>query len=53
VLKDGTLVGSTSATSMTVAPLHCARTHTFSVESVDATGSVSAPADVVATTLAC
>jgi hypothetical protein len=53
VLKDGTLVGRTTATNLTAAPLHCARAHTFSVESVDATGSVSAPADVVATTLAC
>ncbi len=53
VLKDGKLVGATAATTLTVAPLHCARAHTFSVESVDATGSVSAPADVDATTLAC
>ena len=43
----------TTATSFTVTPLHCARAHTFSVESVDATGSVSAPADVDATTLGC
>jgi N-acetyl-anhydromuramyl-L-alanine amidase AmpD len=53
VLKDGRLVGTTAATTLTVTPLHCARAHTFSVESVDATGSVSAPADVPATTLAC
>jgi N-acetyl-anhydromuramyl-L-alanine amidase AmpD len=53
VLKDGKLVGTTAATTLTVTPLHCARAHTFSVESVDATGSVSAPADVDATTLAC
>jgi hypothetical protein len=53
VLKDGKLVRTTTATTLTVSPLHCARAHTFSVESVDATGSVSAPADVDATTLAC
>jgi len=53
VLRDGKLVGSTTATTLTVTPLHCARAHTFSVESVDATGSLSAPADVDATTLAC
>jgi hypothetical protein len=53
VLKDGTLVGRTTAPHLTVSPLHCARAHTFSVESVDATGSVSALADVNATTLAC
>jgi hypothetical protein len=53
VLKDGKLVRTTTATSFTVTPLHCARAHTFSVESVDATGSVSAPADVDATTLGC
>jgi N-acetyl-anhydromuramyl-L-alanine amidase AmpD len=53
VLRDGKLVGSTTATTLTVTPLHCARAHTFSVESVDATGSVSAPADVDANTLAC
>jgi hypothetical protein len=53
VLKDGKLVGTTTATRLTVTPLHCARAHTFSVESVDATGSVSAPADVDAATFAC
>ena len=53
VLMDGKLVHATTATTSTVAALHCARAHTFSVESVDATGSASAPADVNATTLAC
>ncbi len=53
VLKDGRLLRTTTATSVTVTPLHCARAHTFSVESVDATGSVSAPAAVDATTLGC
>jgi hypothetical protein len=53
VLIDGKLADATSATTWTVTSLHCARAHTFSVRSVDATGSVSAPADVGATTLAC
>jgi N-acetylmuramoyl-L-alanine amidase len=53
VLVDGKLAHTTTATTWTVTSLHCAAAHTFSVESVDATGSVSAPADVIATTLAC
>src|SRR6185437_15700134 len=42
-----------SATTSTVGSLHCAVTRTFQVESVDASGSVSAPAAIDATTLAC
>ena len=50
---NGRLVRTTAATTSTVAGLACAVTKTFSVESVDAAGGVSAPADVVATTPTC
>ena len=53
VLVNGRLVHTTTATSATVSGLACGTTKTFSVESVDAAGGVSAPADVVATTPAC
>ncbi len=53
VFVNGRLVRTTPATTWTVGSLHCAVTRTFSVESVDATGSVSAPAAADATTLSC
>ncbi len=53
VLVNGRVVRTTPATTWTVGSLHCAVTRTFSVESVDATGSVSAPVATDATTLAC
>jgi hypothetical protein len=53
VLVNGRLIRTVSGTTSAVGSLHCAVTRTFSVESVDATGSVSAPAAVDATTLAC
>ena len=53
VLVNGRLIHTTTATSATVSGLACGTTKTFSVESVDAAGGVSAPAEVVATTPAC
>jgi hypothetical protein len=53
VLVNGRVVRTTPATTWTVGSLHCAVTRTFSVQSVDATGSVSAPVATDATTLAC
>ncbi len=53
VLVNGKLVHTTSLTTSTVGALPCAVARTFSVESVDATGSVSAPAETDATTLPC
>src|SRR6476646_489060 len=46
VLVNGRLIRTVSGTTSTVGSLHCAVTRTFSVESVDASGSVSAPAAV-------
>jgi hypothetical protein len=53
VLVSGRLIRTVAGTTSTVGSLHCAVTRTFQVESVDASGSVSAPAAVDATTLAC
>jgi N-acetyl-anhydromuramyl-L-alanine amidase AmpD len=53
VFVNGRLIRTTAATTSTVSGLACAVTKTFSVESVDAAGGVSAPADVVATTPTC
>ena len=53
VLVNGRLIRTVTGTTSTVGSLHCAVTRTFRVESVDASGSVSAPAVVDATTLAC
>jgi N-acetyl-anhydromuramyl-L-alanine amidase AmpD len=53
ILVDGKLVRTTAGTTLRVGSLHCAVGHTFSVESVDGTGSFSTPANVDATTLAC
>jgi hypothetical protein len=53
VLVNGRLIRAVSGTTSSVGSLHCAVTRTFQVESVDASGSVSALAAVDATTLAC
>jgi len=53
VLVNGRLIRTVTGTTSTVGSLHCAVTRTFQVESVDASGSVSAPAAVDATTLSC
>ncbi len=53
VFVNGRLIHTTTATSSTVSGLACGATKTFSVESVDGAGGVSAAADVVATTPAC
>jgi len=53
VLVNGRLIRTVPGTTSTVGSLHCAVTRTFQVESVDASGSVSAPAAVDATTLSC
>jgi N-acetyl-anhydromuramyl-L-alanine amidase AmpD len=53
VLVNGRLIRTVSGTTSTVGSLHCAVTRTFSVESVDATGNVSAPAALDATTSSC
>ena len=53
VLVNGRLIRTVSGTTSTVGSLHCAVTRTFQVESVDASGSVSLPAAVDATTLSC
>ena len=45
--------GPTKATSFAFTGLHCNVSRTFSVETVDATGSVSALAGATATTPAC
>jgi N-acetyl-anhydromuramyl-L-alanine amidase AmpD len=42
-----------TSTTRTVAGLHCATSHTFTVQSVDAIGGLSAPATVDATTSPC
>jgi N-acetyl-anhydromuramyl-L-alanine amidase AmpD len=54
VFSNGRLLASgLTATAHTVGHLACASTHTFTVESVDGNGGVSAPASVQATTPAC
>ena len=53
VYTNGHLAGTASATTFTVTGLTCATTRTFEVRSVDASGSVSSVASVVATTSAC
>jgi hypothetical protein len=53
VLANGRLITTTSATSYTVGGLSCATTHTFTVESADSSGGVSAPASVTLTMPAC
>jgi N-acetyl-anhydromuramyl-L-alanine amidase AmpD len=54
VLSNGRLLASgLAATARTVAHLACSSTHTFTVESVDANGGVSAPAAARATTPPC
>ena len=53
VYTNGHLAGTTSSTTYTVTGLTCATTRTFEVRSVDASGSVSTVASVVATTSAC
>ena len=53
VLVNGRLIRTVSGTTSTVGSLHCAVTRTFSVESVDATRSISAPVATDATTLGC
>jgi N-acetyl-anhydromuramyl-L-alanine amidase AmpD len=53
VLANGRLITTTTATSYTVGGLSCATTHTFTVESADSSGGVSAPASVTLTMPAC
>jgi len=53
VLVNGRLIRTVSGTTSSVGSLHCAVTRTFQVESVDASGSVSAPAAIDATTRSC
>jgi N-acetyl-anhydromuramyl-L-alanine amidase AmpD len=53
VLVNGRLIRTVTGTTSTVGSLRCAVTRTFAVESVDNSGSVSAPAEVDATTLPC
>ena len=53
VFLNSRQVATTHATSYTVTGIRCARTRTFTVESVDSTGSVSAPTAVTAATPPC
>jgi hypothetical protein len=54
VFSNGRLVApAVAGTAHTVGHLACSTTHTFTVESVDASGGVSAPASVRATTPPC
>jgi hypothetical protein len=53
VLANGRLLTTTTALGHTVSGLRCATTHTFTVESVDSRGGVSAPASDTLTMPAC
>jgi hypothetical protein len=53
VFGNGHLKTTTTALGYTVGGLRCATTHTFTVESVDSSGGVSAPAGTVVTLPAC
>jgi acid phosphatase type 7 len=53
VYRNGSLLGSTAATSYTAASLACGTSYTFAVEAKDAAGNVSSSAGLTASTDAC
>jgi beta-glucanase (GH16 family) len=50
IFKDGTLAGSSSTTSFTVAGLTASTTYSFTVKARDAAGNISAPSNTLSVT---